>query len=218
MQRCNVHLAYLGQANFIELTLRTSKVSYKFFGIDNPVDLMETVPAVIGTLTSEESSTLDMLLNENPHTMLETTNYDKSDTQPHEDEPVIAHVKTLSDNYNTGDNVTHKNQDSQEIPHTSYENTTGEDTNIVEKLNLISQDNDDSDSTIIYDVTENVEKDPISKTELDTDKGPLNTISSASVDNITAITVKAGNSPKPTDTEIEGKITLKLNLEIKHYE
>ena len=105
MQRCNVHLAYLGQNYFIELMLRTSKVSYKFFGIDNPVDLVETVPAVIGTLNSEESSNLDMLLNKNPHPMLETTNNDKSETQPHEDVPVIAQVKTLSDNYNMGDDV-----------------------------------------------------------------------------------------------------------------
>ena len=31
MQRCNIHLAYLGQNNFIQLMLRTTKVSYKFF-------------------------------------------------------------------------------------------------------------------------------------------------------------------------------------------
>ena len=31
MQRCNIHLAYMGQNNFVQLILRTTKVSYKFF-------------------------------------------------------------------------------------------------------------------------------------------------------------------------------------------
>ena len=73
MQRCNVHLAYLGNDIFIELALRTATVSYKVFGIDQPLDLVETAPAVIGTLTSAESSTLDMLLN------LEKNSSDNSD-------------------------------------------------------------------------------------------------------------------------------------------
>ena len=68
MQRCNLHLTYLGQDIFVELALRTSKVSYKLFGIDKPIDLEETSPVVIGTLTSEESSTLDLLLKQKtPH-------------------------------------------------------------------------------------------------------------------------------------------------------
>ena len=68
MQWCNVHLAYLGNDTFIELALRTATVSYKVFGIDQPLDLIESAPAIIGTLTSVESSTLDMLLKlKNPH-------------------------------------------------------------------------------------------------------------------------------------------------------
>ena len=41
MQRCNIHLAYLGQGIFVKLTLRTTLVSYKLFGVDNPVELEE---------------------------------------------------------------------------------------------------------------------------------------------------------------------------------
>ena len=62
MQRCNMHLAYLGNNTFIELVLRTASVSYKIFGIDQPLALTESAPVVIGTLSSAESSTLDMLL------------------------------------------------------------------------------------------------------------------------------------------------------------
>ena len=72
MQRCNVHLAYKGQCTFIELSPRTSIVSYKLFGVDNPVGFEETTPVIIGTLTSEETSTLDLLLKESIHKALET--------------------------------------------------------------------------------------------------------------------------------------------------
>ena len=62
VQRCNIHLSYLGQGVFAEHTLRTSKVSYKFFGIDQPIELNETDLVIIGTLTSDENDTLDKLL------------------------------------------------------------------------------------------------------------------------------------------------------------
>ena len=62
MQRCNMHLAYLGNNTYIELVLRTASVSYNIFGIDQPLDLTESAPVVIGTLSSAETSTLDMLL------------------------------------------------------------------------------------------------------------------------------------------------------------
>ena len=72
MQQCNVHLAYLGNDTFIELVLRTATVSYNVFGIDQPLDLIESALAIIGTLTSAETSTLDMLLK------LEKTSSDNS--------------------------------------------------------------------------------------------------------------------------------------------
>ena len=90
MQRCNVHLTYLGNDIFIELALRTTTVSYKVFGIDQPLDLVETGPAVIRTLTSAESSTLDMLLK------LEKTSSDNSDNDETQDTQEIAHI--LCDN------------------------------------------------------------------------------------------------------------------------
>ena len=62
MQRCNLHLAYLGNNTYLELVLRTASVSYNIFGIDQPLDLTESAPAVIGTLSCAETSTLDMLL------------------------------------------------------------------------------------------------------------------------------------------------------------
>ena len=79
MQRCNVHLVYLGNNTYIELVLRTASVSYNIFGMDQPLDLIESAPVVIGTLTSAETSTLDMLLK------LEDTlldNSGKNDTPP----------------------------------------------------------------------------------------------------------------------------------------
>ena len=62
MQRCNVHLAYLGNDTFIELVLRTTTVKYNVFGIEQPLELIESSPVIIGTLSSAETSTLDMLL------------------------------------------------------------------------------------------------------------------------------------------------------------
>ena len=72
MQRCNIHLSYLGQGTFIELTLRTALVSYKIFGVDHPVELEEKTPVVISTLTCEEDATLDILLEDTLQPRVET--------------------------------------------------------------------------------------------------------------------------------------------------
>ena len=80
MQRCNIHLSYMGRNNFIQLILRTTKVSYKFFGIDNPIELMQSVTTDSGTLTSEEMSTLDMIMDETPNPIVKSIN--SSDVQP----------------------------------------------------------------------------------------------------------------------------------------
>ena len=50
--------------------MRTALVSYKLFSIDQPVELEEKDPVVIGTLTSEENETLDILL-EQSHSQIE---------------------------------------------------------------------------------------------------------------------------------------------------
>ena len=50
--------------------MRTARVSYKLFGIDQPVELEEKDPVAIGTLTSEENETLDILL-EQSHSQIE---------------------------------------------------------------------------------------------------------------------------------------------------
>ena len=72
MQRCNIHLAFVQRGIFVELTLRTTLVSYKLFGVDNPVELEEKTLVVIGTLTSEEDTTLDLLLRECSQSGIET--------------------------------------------------------------------------------------------------------------------------------------------------
>ena len=64
MQRCNIHLAYFGQGTFIEPKLRTTTVNYKLFGVDQPVQIAEKSPVIIGTLTCEEDITLDILLDQ----------------------------------------------------------------------------------------------------------------------------------------------------------
>ena len=74
MQRCNLHLAYLGNNTYIELVLRTASVSYNIFGIDQPLDLTESAPVVIGTLSCAETSTLDMLLKLEGGTLDNTEN------------------------------------------------------------------------------------------------------------------------------------------------
>ena len=62
----------MGQNNFIQLTLRTTKVRYKFFGIDDPVELMESDTVSSGNLTKEELLTLDMIMGDTPKFTLKT--------------------------------------------------------------------------------------------------------------------------------------------------
>lgn len=42
IQRCNVHLSYLERGIFVEHVLRMTKVSYRFFGVDQPIEMEET--------------------------------------------------------------------------------------------------------------------------------------------------------------------------------
>ena len=64
MQRCNIHLAYVSQRTFIKLESRTTKVKYQLFGVDQPVQIEEKSPVIIGTLTCEEDITLYILLDQ----------------------------------------------------------------------------------------------------------------------------------------------------------
>ena len=83
MPRCNIHLSYLGQGTYVELTLRTALVSYKIFSVDHPVELEEKTPVVIGTLTCEEDVTLDVLLKETLQPRVETEQSTEPNTQLH---------------------------------------------------------------------------------------------------------------------------------------
>ena len=200
MQRCNVHLAYLGKDIFIELVLRTATVSYKVFGIDQPLDLVETAPAVIGTLTSAESSTLDMLMK------LE---------------------KASSDSLNPDNDETLKNLDTQETVQSSCYNMTKEDINVDEKQDLISHVHDDCDDTILYDYTMNIEDNPNPKSESDADKTSSN-IATPSLSDHPAVTkmdkiYDGSDPPKEKDMESIEKVTPATTAETelgiqKHYE
>ena len=61
IQRCNVHLSYLGRGIFIEHVLRLN-TSYEIFGFSNPIDMPST-STVIGELSIEESEALKALLS-----------------------------------------------------------------------------------------------------------------------------------------------------------
>ena len=55
MQHCNLHLIYMGNGVFVELTPCTEQVSYDIFGIDELVNItMDCKSTVIGMLTSDE--------------------------------------------------------------------------------------------------------------------------------------------------------------------
>ena len=62
-QRCNLHLAYMGQGNFLQLEPKTTLVKYEIFGIPESINV-EQVDAklVLGTLMAEEDKTLAQLL------------------------------------------------------------------------------------------------------------------------------------------------------------
>ena len=61
IQRCNVHLSYLGRGIFIEHVLRLN-TSYEIFGVSDPIDMPST-STVIGELSIEESGALKALLS-----------------------------------------------------------------------------------------------------------------------------------------------------------
>ena len=62
IQHCNVHLSYLGNGIYTAHELHTVKATYDIFGLDQPLEIDETEPVVIGTLTSTENETLDKLM------------------------------------------------------------------------------------------------------------------------------------------------------------
>ena len=140
MQRCNIHLAYFGQGTFIKLKLRTTLVSYKLFGVDQPVEIEEKRPVVIGTLTCEEDVTLDILLDQTPHLPKESEKHAKSGMQIHVSQK--RGKRNLRSNTQT---LEKHNKDETDIlisptPHTKKD--TDLQTTTV---------HNDSDSTIIYD-------------------------------------------------------------------
>ena len=62
IQRCNVHLSYLGQGIFIEHVLRLNTSYHEIFGVSDPIDMPST-STVIGELSIEESEALKALLS-----------------------------------------------------------------------------------------------------------------------------------------------------------
>ena len=140
MQRCNNHLAYFGQGTFIELKLRTTLVSYKLFGVDQPVEIEEKRPVVIGTLTCEEDVTLDILLDQTPHLPKETEKHAKSEMQVHVSQK--RGKRNLRSNTQT---LAKHNKDETDLLISSTPHTK-KDTDL-----QTTTVHDDSDSTIIYD-------------------------------------------------------------------
>ena len=60
LQKCSLHLAYLGCGNYAQLLLRTVTYEYKIFGVSSPlnIDVIDTKPQIIGSLTVDEESQL----------------------------------------------------------------------------------------------------------------------------------------------------------------
>ena len=64
IQRCNLHLCYLGNGLYVELVPRMETVPFEIFGVTDPVNIsMDAKPVAIGTITSEEQDTLTELLS-----------------------------------------------------------------------------------------------------------------------------------------------------------
>ena len=65
LQKCNLHLAYLGCGNYAQLLLRTITYEYEIFGVSSPlnVDVVDMKLLIIDSLTADEESTLSQLLN-----------------------------------------------------------------------------------------------------------------------------------------------------------
>ena len=63
MQRCNLHLANMGQGNFVQLELRTTLVKYEIFGVLESIDVeqVDTKWVVLGTLIAEDETLTQLL-------------------------------------------------------------------------------------------------------------------------------------------------------------
>lgn len=139
MQRCNIHLAYFGNGIFIELKPRTT-VNYKLFGIDQPVQIEEQSPAILGTLTCEEDITLDILLDQDKRQTIKRTEHDNTDILT----PILP-KKVKRNERTTAHTIVKSDKDETEI--------------VIGSMTAINKDNnkqtttahDESDSTIIYD-------------------------------------------------------------------
>ena len=70
-QKCNLHLAYMGNRNYAPLILQTVTVQYEIFGVPDPYEVqeMDTKPQILGTLTFDENETLDKLMGTELNTM-----------------------------------------------------------------------------------------------------------------------------------------------------
>ena len=57
-------MAYLGGGNYVQLSLHMTTYEYEIFGLGSPIniDVVETKPLIIGTLTADEDNTLAQLL------------------------------------------------------------------------------------------------------------------------------------------------------------
>ena len=65
LQKCNLHLVYLGCGNYAQLLLRTVTYEYEIFGVSSPlnIDIIDMKPQIIGSFTADEELTLSQLLN-----------------------------------------------------------------------------------------------------------------------------------------------------------
>ena len=65
LQKCNLHLAYLGCSNYAQLLLRSVTYEYEIFGISSPlnIDVGDMKPQIISSLTADEESTLSQLMS-----------------------------------------------------------------------------------------------------------------------------------------------------------
>ena len=63
IQRCNLHLSYLGNGSYTQHEICTETVACEIFGLTEPIEVnVESQPIEIGTCTAEDLETLDKLL------------------------------------------------------------------------------------------------------------------------------------------------------------
>ena len=63
VQRCNIHVSYMGHGIFVEHALWTCVIQYEIFGVSEPLEVeVETEPVVVGKLSADETRTLNLLL------------------------------------------------------------------------------------------------------------------------------------------------------------